>query len=79
MHILKKTWKTNRVDETCRRRIFYARAAELKPNISAKNSTDGKNYSEPLHHMGVFSEMLEKRYKGELYLKYEFTVQNKKV
>ncbi len=40
-------------------------------------STDGINYSEPLHHMGIFSEMLEKRYKGELYLKYEFTVKEK--
>ncbi len=40
-------------------------------------STDGENYGEPLHHMGVFSEMLEKRYKGELYLKYEFTVKEK--
>ena len=35
-------------------------------------STDGVNYSEPLHHMGVFNEMLEKRYCGKLYLKYEF-------
>ncbi len=34
-------------------------------------STDGVSYSEPLHHMGVFNEMLEKRYKGKLYLKYE--------
>jgi len=37
-------------------------------------STDGKNYSEPLHHMGVFNEMLERRYKGKLYLKYLFNV-----
>lgn len=37
-------------------------------------STDGKNYSEPLHHMGVFNEMLQRRYKGKLYLKYEFNV-----
>ena len=37
-------------------------------------STDGVNYSEPLHHMGVFDEMLQRRYKGKLYLKYEFTV-----
>ena len=35
-------------------------------------SFDGKEYSEPLHHMGVFDEMLKKRYKGDLYLKYEF-------
>lgn len=37
-------------------------------------STDGVNYSEPVHHMGVFNEMLERRYEGDLYLKYEFTV-----
>ncbi len=37
-------------------------------------STDGVSYSEPLHHMGVFNEMLEKRYKGRLYLKYECNV-----
>ena len=37
-------------------------------------SIDGKNYSEPLHHMGVFNEMLKRRYKGRLYLKYEFNV-----
>ncbi len=38
-------------------------------------STDGVNYSHPIHHMGVFNEMLSRRYKGELYLKYEFTVE----
>ncbi len=37
-------------------------------------STDGVTYSEPLHHMGVFNEMLQRRYKGKLYLKYEFNV-----
>ena len=37
-------------------------------------STDGKNYSQPLHHMGIFDELLKKRYAGDLYLKYEFTV-----
>ena len=37
-------------------------------------STDGKNYSKPLHHMGVFNEMLEKRYEGDLSLKYLFNV-----
>ena len=37
-------------------------------------STDGENFSEPLHHMGVFDEMLKRRYKGELYLKYHFDV-----
>ena len=35
-------------------------------------STDGKNYSEPLHHMGIFNELLERRYEGKVYLKYEF-------
>lgn len=40
-------------------------------------SFDGKNYSEPLHHMGVFDEMLKKRYKGDLYLKYQFEVKDK--
>ncbi|MBO5277690.1 MAG: hypothetical protein J6B05_03450 [Clostridia bacterium] len=38
-------------------------------------STDGVNYSKPIHHMGVFNEMLKRRYKGDLYLKYEFTVE----
>ena len=37
-------------------------------------STDGKTYSEPLHHMGVFDEMLKRRYQGDLYLKYTFNV-----
>ena len=37
-------------------------------------STDGKNYSESLNCMGIFAEMLERRYEGKLYLKYEFTV-----
>ena len=39
-------------------------------------STDGKNYSEPLHHMGIFDELLQQRYHGKLYLKYEFTVED---
>ena len=38
-------------------------------------STDGENYSEPIHHMGVFNEMLERRYAGKLYLKYEANVE----
>ena len=38
-------------------------------------STDGVNYSEPFHHMGVFDEMLKRHYKGELFLKYEFMVE----
>ena len=37
-------------------------------------STDGENYSKPIHHMGVFNEMLKRRYKGDLYLKYEVDV-----
>ena len=37
-------------------------------------STDGENYSEPLHHMGIFNEMLHRRYEGKLYLKYEVNV-----
>lgn len=37
-------------------------------------SFDGKTYSEPLLCMGVFDELLKKRYAGKLYLKYEFTV-----
>ena len=41
-----------------------------------KYSLDGKEYSESLHHMGVFDEMLKRRYKGKLYLKYEFTVED---
>ena len=37
-------------------------------------STDGETYSEPLHHMGILDELLKKRYKGDLYLKYEVTI-----
>ena len=37
-------------------------------------SQDGKNYSEPLHHMGIFDILLKERYAGDLYLKYEVTV-----
>ena len=37
-------------------------------------STDGVNYSQPIHHMGVFNHMLARRYEGDLYLKYEFAV-----
>lgn len=39
-------------------------------------SFDGENYSEKLHHMGVFDELLKKRYKGVLYLKYIFDVKS---
>ena len=37
-------------------------------------SKDGKTYSEPLHHMGIFDILLKERYEGNLYLKYEATV-----
>ena len=37
-------------------------------------SFDGKNYGEPCYCLGVFDELLKKRYKGELYLKYCFRV-----
>ncbi len=36
-------------------------------------STDGVNYGEKLHHMGVFNLLLQKRYEGEIYFKYTFT------
>ena len=39
-------------------------------------SFDGKNYSEPLHHMGVFDELLKERYAGDLYLRYRFEVRD---
>ena len=38
-------------------------------------SFDGITYSESLHHMGVFNELLKRRYEGTLYLKYEFYVE----
>ena len=37
-------------------------------------SKDGKTYSEPLHHMGIFDILLKERYAGDLYLKYEANV-----
>ena len=37
-------------------------------------STDGINYKAPRHHMCVFSELLDKRYKGKVYLKYTVNV-----
>ena len=43
---------------------------------SLKYSFDGVNYSDKMHYMGVFNEMLDKRYDGDLYLKYEFEVEN---
>ena len=38
-------------------------------------SKDGKTYSEPLHHMGIFDILLKERYAGDLYLKYEVNVE----
>lgn len=43
----------------------------------ARYSFDGVNYSETLSCMGIFNEMLITRYKGDLYIKYEFDVQIK--
>lgn len=37
-------------------------------------SFDGIHYSEMLHHMGVFDELLKKRYQGPLDLRYRFNV-----
>ena len=37
-------------------------------------SLDGKSYTEPRHHMCVFNELLDKRYKGKVYLKYEVNI-----
>ena len=39
-------------------------------------SFDGVNYSKPHPHMGVFFTLLEKRYEGDLYLKYVFEAKN---
>ena len=38
-------------------------------------STDGIHYSDCVHHMGAFNEMLKSRYNGKLYLKYEAQVE----
>ncbi len=39
-------------------------------------SFDGQEYRGPFNHMGVFFELLEKRYEGDLYLKYTFLTKN---
>ena len=39
-------------------------------------SCDGVNYSKPLTYMGVFNELLERRYSGELYLCYTFEIKD---
>ena len=41
-----------------------------------KYSTDGVNYSSKLHHMCIFDLLLNKRYQGELYLKYELDIES---
>lgn len=41
---------------------------------SLSYSFDGTTYSEQLNCLGVFNELLKKRYKGKLYLKYNFNV-----
>lgn len=41
----------------------------------ARYSFDGENYSERIGYMGIFNEMIEKKYRGEVYLKYEFFVE----
>lgn len=38
-------------------------------------SLDGETYSEPLRYMGVFNELLNKRYNGNVYLKYSFDIE----
>lgn len=37
-------------------------------------SCDGVSYSDKMHHLGLFNKLLRERYKGDLYLKYTFTV-----
>ena len=39
-------------------------------------STDGKSYSKPLHYMCIFNMLLESRYQGDVYLKYNFEVKD---
>ncbi len=39
-------------------------------------STDGINYSDKIRYMGVFNELLAKRYNGIVYLKYQFELQD---
>lgn len=41
---------------------------------SLSYSTDGVNFSDNLHYMGVFNELLNKRYNGYVYLKYTFEI-----
>lgn len=39
-------------------------------------SKDGNKYSKPIHYMGIFNILLNERYEGELYLKYEFELKD---
>ena len=39
-------------------------------------SLDGENYSEPLRYIGVFNELINRRYCGEAYLRYTFKAEN---
>ena len=41
---------------------------------SLRYSTDGEKYSKHYPYAGLFQKLLEERYEGELYLKYEFTL-----
>ncbi len=43
----------------------------------ARYSFDGENFGKPIHHLGILDELLRRRYKGDLYLKYEFSVKEK--
>ena len=40
-------------------------------------SFDGKDYKNKMHHLGAFDQLLNRRYKGNLYLKYDFDIKNK--
>ena len=37
-------------------------------------SLDGVNYSNQMHHLGAFNQLLKNRYQGDLYLKYSFYI-----
>lgn len=39
-------------------------------------SFDGKNYTHKIHNMGIFNLLLESRYQGDLYLKYDFNIKH---
>ena len=39
-------------------------------------SIDGVNYSEPLRYMGVFNELLNLKYNGQVYLRYSFVLRD---